>query len=40
MEVAAALDALRRDLAARGRPAGRVGYSIYLFELPTQGGGS
>jgi 4-amino-4-deoxy-L-arabinose transferase-like glycosyltransferase len=40
MEVAAALDALRRDLAARGRPAGRVGYSIYLFELPEEGGGS
>ena len=32
-EVAAALDALIRDLAKRGRPAGRVGYSIYLFEL-------
>ncbi len=32
-EVAAALDALIRDLAQRGRPVGRVGYSIYLFEL-------
>ena len=32
-EVAGALDALIRDLAKRGRPAGRVGYSIYLFEL-------
>lgn len=40
MEVAAALEALRRDLALRGRPAGRVGYSIYLFELPGEGGGS
>jgi hypothetical protein len=40
MEVAAALDALRRELAARGRPIGRVGYSIYLFELPREGGGS
>jgi hypothetical protein len=40
MDVANALEALRRDLAARGRPAGRVGYSIYLFELPEEGGGS
>jgi hypothetical protein len=40
VEVADALEALRRDLAARGRPAGRVGYSIYLFELPEEGGGS
>jgi hypothetical protein len=32
-EVAGALEALLRDLAQRGRPAGRVGYSIYLFEL-------
>jgi len=40
MEVAGALEALRRDLAARGRPVGRVGYSIYLFELPEGGGGS
>ncbi len=32
--VGAALEALRKDVAARGRPAGRVGYSIYLFELP------
>lgn len=32
-DVAAALDALLRDLAQRGRPVGRVGYSIYLFEL-------
>ncbi len=33
-EVARALDTLRRDLARRWRPAGRIGYSIYLFELP------
>jgi hypothetical protein len=32
-DVAAALDELLRDLAQRGRPVGRVGYSIYLFEL-------
>ena len=32
-DVAAALDELLRDLAKRGRPVGRVGYSIYLFEL-------
>jgi hypothetical protein len=38
MEVARSLEALREDLAARGRPAGRVGYSIYLFELPEGGG--
>jgi Dolichyl-phosphate-mannose-protein mannosyltransferase len=40
MEVAARLEALRRELASRGKPAGRVGYSIYLFELPEGGGGS
>ena len=33
-EIAAALRKLESDLAARGRPAGRVGYSMYLFELP------
>ncbi|HWZ86008.1 MAG TPA: glycosyltransferase family 39 protein [Thermoanaerobaculia bacterium] len=38
MDVARSLEALREDLAARGRPAGRVGYSIYLFELPEGGG--
>ena len=27
-------DALEREVAARGRPAGRVGYSINLYELP------
>ncbi len=36
-EVAQAIEALRRELAARGRPAGRIGYSIYLFELPEGG---
>jgi hypothetical protein len=36
-EIARALEDLRRDLAARWRPAGRVGYSIYLFELPEGG---
>lgn len=35
-EIASALRALRSDLAARGRPAGRVGYSMYLFELPSE----
>ncbi len=40
MDVAGALETLRRDLAARWRPAGRVGYSVYLFELPEEGGGS
>jgi hypothetical protein len=34
--VAASLENLLRDLAARGRPAGRVGYSMYLFELPPR----
>jgi len=38
MQVAAALEALRKDLALRGRPAGRIGWSIYLFELPGEGG--
>ncbi|MGH9368697.1 MAG: hypothetical protein ACRD3M_13600, partial [Thermoanaerobaculia bacterium] len=32
--VGAALRALLADLSARGRPAGRVGHSMYLFELP------
>jgi len=40
MQVAAALEALRKDLALRGRPAGRIGWSIYLFELPERGAGS
>ncbi len=35
--VAAALKQLREDLALRGRPAGRIGYSIYLFDLPPSG---
>jgi hypothetical protein len=32
-EAAAALEWLLAEIAARGRPAGRVGYSIELFEL-------
>lgn len=32
--VATALERLRSEIRSRGRPAGRVGYSIYLFELP------
>ena len=32
--VAAALKRLLDDLALRGRPAGRIGYSIYLWDLP------
>ncbi len=34
-DVAAALRALNAQIAARGRPVGRVGYSIYLFDLPS-----
>jgi hypothetical protein len=37
VEVAAALEALRRDLLAKGRPVGRIGWSIYLFEMPERG---
>jgi 4-amino-4-deoxy-L-arabinose transferase-like glycosyltransferase len=33
-DMAAALRSLNSRIAARGRPAGRVGYSMYLFELP------
>lgn len=33
---AAALESLLAEIAARGRPAGRVGYSIELFELPSR----
>ena len=33
-DVAAALRTLNAQIAARGRPVGRVGYSMYLFELP------
>ena len=36
-EIAAALRRLLADIAARGTPAGRVGYSMYLFELPPGG---
>ncbi len=32
--IALALRRLRAEVETRGRPAGRVGYSIYLFELP------
>jgi len=32
--LAAALRSLNAEIASRGRPAGRVGYSMYLFELP------
>ncbi len=35
--VSAALEKLRRELTAGGRPVGRVGYSIVLFELPPKG---
>jgi len=34
-EIAAALRKLESDIAARGRAAGRVGYSMYLFEFPN-----
>jgi len=37
-EVAGALRSLQRRLAAQGRPIGRVGYSIYLYALPSGGG--
>jgi len=33
-EVGGALERLLRDIAARGKPAGRIGHSMYLFELP------
>jgi len=33
--LAVSLRSLRSEIEARGRPAGRVGYSIYLFELPV-----
>ncbi|MFN2632108.1 MAG: glycosyltransferase family 39 protein [Thermoanaerobaculia bacterium] len=35
--VSGALERLRRDLAQRGRPVGRVGYSIHLYQLPPKG---
>ena len=34
-DLAAARRRLNGELASRGRPVGRVGYSIYLFELPV-----
>ncbi len=33
-EVAGALSALREEVTSRGKPVGRVGYSLYLFALP------
>jgi hypothetical protein len=33
--LAATLRRLRTEITTRGRPAGRIGYSIYLFELPV-----
>jgi 4-amino-4-deoxy-L-arabinose transferase-like glycosyltransferase len=33
-DAAAGLEKLFADISARGRPAGRVGYSIYLYDLP------
>ena len=39
VEVAAALEALRRNLLAKGRLVGRIGWSIYLFEMPEKGSG-
>jgi hypothetical protein len=33
-DVAARLEQLLAAIAARGKPAGRVGYSIYLYDLP------
>lgn len=33
-EVAVALRSLNAQIAARGRPVGQVGYSMYLFEIP------
>jgi hypothetical protein len=38
--VARNLEVLRREIAARGKPAGRVGYSIYLFEMSPGGTGA
>lgn len=35
-QVATALRALISEIGERGRPAGRVGYSLYLFELPER----
>ena len=35
-EIAAALRKLESDISTRGRAAGRVGYSMYLFELPSE----
>ncbi|MEO8190366.1 MAG: glycosyltransferase family 39 protein [Acidobacteriota bacterium] len=35
--VSGALERLRRQLAREGRPVGRVGYSIHLYQLPSKG---
>ena len=35
--LAAKLRRLIAEITTRGRPAGRVGYSIYLFEIPVRG---
>ncbi len=35
-EIAAALRKLKSEIAARGRPSGRVGFSMYLFDLPNE----
>jgi len=37
-ELAGAMRRLQRRIAAEGRPVGRVGYSIHLYELPPGGG--
>ena len=37
-ELAGAMRRLQRRIAAEGRPIGRVGYSIHLYELPPGGG--
>ncbi len=39
-QAAAALEALLAEIAARGRPAGRVGYSISLYDLGIGNNGS
>ncbi|MDQ5873510.1 MAG: hypothetical protein M3547_15040, partial [Acidobacteriota bacterium] len=39
-EIAAALRKLKSEIAARGHAVGRVGYSMYLFELPKENPGA
>lgn len=36
-KVSGALERLRREIARTGRPVGRIGYSIHLYELPPKG---